>query len=551
MTPRAFRRFTSYCLPVLRNSIPTSTVSCSITLGKPVTLAAFCAGILLLSACGGGGGGGTGNAFGNASSQASNGWQLGVFKPASDFKNKCALPRTGVSPITGSAYPDIQGTSLDEKNWLRSWSNETYLWYNEIADINPNNSSTPVDYFANLKTMALTANGTLKDKYHYTTPTAEDEARYVAGQEFGYGLGVFGYAWSAPRDVRIAYTEPGSPAALAGVKRGSKILKMDGVDFVNDGTQAGVDILNEALFPSAVNQMHSMEVQEPGSDTTKVFNLQSAAVTTSPVLLSKIIATANGNVGYLLFNSHIQTAEAQMADAINNFKANGVQDLVLDLRYNGGGQLDIAAEVGYMIAGTKAESKDFYKFHFNNKSPSYAPIPFVSVGNYGVTANTKLPSLELNRVFVLSSAQTCSASEAIINGLRGIDVEVVLLGGQTCGKPYGFLPEDNCGTTYSTINFSGTNAKNFGDYSDGFIPTGADNGADRVKGCDISDDFTRALGDPAEQQLAAALSYRTTGSCPTVLAQSSSLVRKKLAADVAPGLALSPHYLQDAVIFSK
>jgi carboxyl-terminal processing protease len=110
---------------------------------------------------------------------------------------------------------------------------------------------------------------------------------------------------------------------------------------------------------------------------------------------------------------------------------------------------------------------------------------------------------------VLTSASTCSASEAVINGLRGVDVEVNLIGGQTCGKPYGFTPVDNCGTTYFSIEFRGVNAKGFGDFTDGFAPT-----------CAVPDDLAHALGDPAENQLAAALSYRTTGVCPATPAGS-------------------------------
>jgi hypothetical protein len=114
-----------------------------------------------------------------------------------------------------------------------------------------------------------------------------------------------------------------------------------------------------------------------------------------------------------------------------------------------------------------------------------------------------LPYLGLQRVTVLTTAGTCSASEALINGLRGIDIEVNVIGGQTCGKPYGFTPVANCGTTYFSIEFKGVNAKDFGDYSDGFAPT-----------CTVADDLNHALGDPAENVLAAALAYRATNACP-------------------------------------
>jgi len=108
-------------------------------------------------------------------------------------------------------------------------------------------------------------------------------------------------------------------------------------------------------------------------------------------------------------------------------------------------------------------------------------------------------------VTVLTTADTCSASEAVINGLRGIDVEVNIIGGGTCGKPYGFTPQDNCGTTYFSIEFQGVNAKGFGDFADGFTPT-----------CSVKDDLSHAIGDTSENMLAAALNYRNTKTCSPV-----------------------------------
>jgi carboxyl-terminal processing protease len=123
--------------------------------------------------------------------------------------------------------------------------------------------------------------------------------------------------------------------------------------------------------------------------------------------------------------------------------------------------------------------------------------------------------LNLPRVFVLTGSGTCSASESIINALRGIGVAVIQIGSTTCGKPYGFFPEDNCGTTYFSIQFKGVNAIGFGDYSDGFSPSNSAAAAGTpVPGCSVADDFAHALGDPAEARLAAALGYRTSSSCP-------------------------------------
>jgi hypothetical protein len=107
---------------------------------------------------------------------------------------------------------------------------------------------------------------------------------------------------------------------------------------------------------------------------------------------------------------------------------------------------------------------------------------------------------------VLTGGSTCSASEAIINSLQGVNVQVIQIGSTTCGKPYGFYPADNCAVTYFSIQFQGVNAKNFGDYPDGFTPqnTVATEGV-LVPGCSVADDFTHTLGDPAEGRLGAEL----------------------------------------------
>lgn len=111
-------------------------------------------------------------------------------------------------------------------------------------------------------------------------------------------------------------------------------------------------------------------------------------------------------------------------------------------------------------------------------------------------------------MFVLTGAGTCSASESVMNRLAGIDVQVIQIGETTCGKPYGFVPQDNCGTTFFAIQFQGVNNKGFGDYADGFAPGGV------FKGCTARDDFAHGLGDPAEGLIAAALQYRANSTCP-------------------------------------
>jgi hypothetical protein len=199
-----------------------------------------------------------------------------------------------------------------------------------------------------------------------------------------------------------------------------------------------------------------------------------------------------------------------------------------------------------MIAGTnRTAGKSFSKLRFNQGAGSLNPVtggannptPFYAQTlGFTLTSGTDLPALNLSRVFILSTADTCSASEAVINGLRGIDLEVNLIGSKTCGKPYGFYPQDNCGETYYTIQFQTTNDKSFGDYADGFLPNNSSTQFGvRMPGCEVADDLTRELGDPNEALLAAALQFRVNGTCPV---QPSSEVASKMVRQNVSGLPL-------------
>ena len=474
---------------------------------------------------------------------SASGWVRGVFEEASLFRNSCAVPRTGTDPSTGSAYVDRQGTTRDENNWLRSWSDHTYLWYAEIRDTDPDCCDTPT-YFGLMKTMETTPSGAEKDRFHFSMDTEEWNELSQSGVSAGYGARFAVLASRPPRDIRVAYTQPNSPATHpdAAFLRGTKILAIDGVDAVHAPSRAEVDVLNAGLFPSELGEDHEFTVLDPGSSLERTVTLRSASITSDPVQHVRTIETDAGTVGYLLFLDHIATAEKRLADSIAELAEAEIEDLVLDIRYNGGGYTVIANQLAYMIAGASAaQGRVFSELRFNDKHTAFNPVTgavlrptlFRTTGaGLSVSQGEPLPTLDLDRVFVLTGPGTCSASEAIINGLRGIDIEVILIGETTCGKPHGFYPTDNCGTTYFTVQFELVNGTGFGDYAGGFTPDNAPSpDGVPVAGCAVGDDFDRAFGDTREARLDAALTYRSDASCPeppaaagnTVLATADSL----------------------------
>ncbi len=493
---------------------------------------------LLAAACSQGGGGSnpvvppTGGGSGGTSPV----WTQGTFVASSQFEQRCENPRSGVD-IEGTPFPDVQGSLAHELFWLRSWTNETYLWNDEVVDRNPNTFSDRLAYFAVLKTDEITASGKEKDDFHFSEPTEDFlEARNSAPRS-GYGVRYIAIRTAPPRDFRIGYTEAGSPAeALSGglpsFQRGARILEVDGVDLVNAGSSAAVNALNAGLFPATAGETHTFLVRETDG-TERTVSVTSADVTQDPVRLTSVINTPTGDVGYILFNTFSPfSSEEAIVDAISAMDTAGVSDLVLDLRYNGGGLLAIAAQLSYMVAGdTPTVGRVFENLQFNADAGGVNPVtgssnnavPFYSTGlGFSVTNGVPLDTLDLPRVFILTTGDTCSASEAVVNGLRGIGIEVILIGERTCGKPFGFYPTDNCGETYYTIQFQGVNDAGFGDYADGFVPTNstAPFGV-RTPGCSVEDDLTTPLGDPTEGLLAAALQFREDGSCPPPASSSS------------------------------
>ena len=449
-----------------------------------------------------------------------------MFLPAPTFAAQCRNPRTGNDPSNNRPYPDIQGRTVDENNWLRSWSNDTYLWYDEIEDRDPGLYDDPLEYFDLLRTMEVTPSGSPKDELHYTYDTAQWNALSQTGASAGYGATWSIIAGTPPREAFVAYTDPNTPASDAGIGRGARIVSIDGIDFLKANDQTSVELFNDALYPDSAGETHLFEFRDAGSETTRVVELTSEILTATPVQhVSTVTSPAGATVGYMLFNDHLRNAEAGLIDAFRTFNdvPGGVEDLIIDMRYNSGGYLYIASQLGYMIAGEAATAgRVFERLLFNDKHPEtnpvtgapLRPIPFYSETE-AAPSGLPLPTLDLPRVILLTGPNTCSASESLINGLRGIDIEVILIGEPTCGKPFGFYPKDNCGTTYFTIQFRDVNAKGFGEYSDGFVPTeGAIGDGFTLPGCRAADDFSHPLGDPAEGRLATALGYRDSSVCP-------------------------------------
>ena len=329
----------------------------------------------------------------------------------------------------------------------------------------------------------------------------------------GYGA-VFKF--DTANKLRIGYVDATGPLALQGVARGAEITTIQGTAV----SALSTTTLNGFLFPSSVGVSLSLTVVDAGQTVARAITISSASVVEDPAPIAQVLTSdannpASSKIGYLLFNDHIATAETELINDFASFRDAGVTDLVLDLRYNGGGYLYIASELAYMIGGSQiTPNATFEKLVFNDKHPekTNAASNNVRFPTASLTGQS-LPTLNLPRVLVITAPGTCSASESVINALTPF-VQVIRIGGTTCGKPYGFIQTNNCSKAYFAIQFQGVNNVGFGDYTTGFTPT-----------CVVADDFSHALGDRNEGRLAATLAYGRTGVCPAAVASTQESVQ--------------------------
>ncbi len=378
---------------------------------------------------------------------------------------------------------------VPRKTALRDYFNDQYFWYRLSPRPDPAGTTSLPDYFN-----ALLYTGTdptfPADRWSYTTPTASYQQFFGDGRTLGYGVSVAGVEVTNRPDLPlyVRHVEPSSPAAAAGVVRGDRILTLNG------RTAADAIAANDfsALTPAKAGDTLVLGLADAAG--TRQVSIQAAVYDLVPVTNARVVTSPLGRkVGYMAVKDMISQALQPAADAIAGFAAQGVTEMVLDLRYNGGGLVTVGRDLASMLVGSRAAGQTYASLLFNDKHAS---------SNSRYTFTNPGGSLGLQRVVVLAGERTCSASEQVIAGLRGV-VDVVLVGRTSCGKPVGFVPhDDQCGNTNSVVNFESVNARNEGRYFDGLRPD-----------CAATEDWSKPLGAVDEPFLAVALGKLDGKSC--------------------------------------
>ena len=395
----------------------------------------------------------------------------------------------GDVPAAPIAAPPANVTcSVDaQKDWLRSYMQDSYLWAGVSPNPAPQGYATVSSYFDALRFPG--AGVVPADRWSYISDAASYTQFFTEGRTLGYGVSVNGLEQRLPLKVR--YVEAQSPAAAvaAGVVRGDEIVS------INGRLAADLVLANDFTALSPTKEGDTVVLVIRNASGTRSLTLTAATYALTPVPISRVITLPNGNkVGYLVLKDFITQAEVPLAQAFSDFRTAGATDVILDLRYNGGGRISTANVLASLVAGSTQNGNVFTRLIFNGKQAAQ-----------NTTYSLSTQAAGFARAVVITGMRTCSASELIVNGLKPHLREVVTVGATTCGKPFGFVPVTSCASTFNVVNFEAVNALGAGQYYDGIAAN-----------CPATDDFTGQLGDPAEALTTVANSYLQNGVCPAI-----------------------------------
>jgi len=381
-----------------------------------------------------------------------------------------------------SASPSPRSCSVAGINtWVYESMQDYYLFYSQVpSSVNTGIYDTPEQLIRDLRVQPF-------DSFSYVTEETSYTAFFNEGETFGYG---WNFSRNSSGALLFALIDPGSPLDFAGVQRGETLVAINGID-TDEFTQQTQEQINDILGTGEQSRTLTLRVADSNQQERQV-SVTKATYTLQTVLDTDILQANGTSVGYLHLSKFLATSSEELAQAFSTLASDGVSELVLDLRFNSGGRISVANELASRIAGIGHDGDVFTTFAFNDKYSAY---------NTSLLFETMADSLELNRVFVLQSEVTCSASELVVNSLRPF-MEVITIGQTSCGKPYATSPSYGCGKVANALEIELLNAAGAGGYYDGIA-------AD----CPVPEDVSKPLGDQTEPLLSAALDYIATGSC--------------------------------------
>jgi len=362
--------------------------------------------------------------------------------------------------------------------------NKWYYWYNLMPQVVKENYSDPYKLMDAMTYKPI-------DKWS-RVETYEEYLDWRNGKFVGHGFRI-GVDESSKARIVMLYQQ--SSLYKSGVRRGWIVKKINGTEIapvlISNNTEEYTRIVGESI--AGITNIFLFEKPD-GSEVT--ISSTKSSFEYSAVLHYDTLNLTSGLAGHLVFESFLPNTltKNDLEKAFAFFKTNNVKDLILDLRYNPGGSLTLAQDIGSYLTGNSyvPTNEVFAKIMHNDKqSGEDGSFPFIS----------KLNAINLTRLVVITTENTASASEVVMNGLKPF-MPVVSIGGRTSGKPmgmYGWIVGDKY--VFWPISFKVANKNSDGDYYDGISP---DQSAD--------DDITHDFKNREELCLKEAIGYLQTGS---------------------------------------
>jgi len=454
----------------------------------------------LLSGCGGGGGGGSGSS--------------GSVTP------------TPSPTSTATPTPTTSCTLASRQKWVLAQLQEWYLFPDLLdSSVNPASYNNLDDY---VDALVAPARAQSKDRYFtYVTSIKEENAYYSQGSTAGLGVRL-GYD-STARRLYVLEGYEGSPGLAAGLDRGTEITAI-GTSSSNLQTvsslaaNGGSDAVGNALGPSTAGTTLALQIRQPNGAVSTV-TVAKQTYTLPPVSSrygAKVITDNGRKVGYVNLRTFVDTADPALRSAFDNFRAQGITEIIVDLRYNGGGLISIAELFSNLLNAQRAgQVLDYTTFRASKSSQNET------------TTFTSLPqAVATTKVAFIGTGNTASASELVINAQKPyLGDNAALIGSNTYGKPVGQIALDQaaCDDRLRAIAFRTENSNHEGDYYTGLA-------ARMNRTCQADDDIFHPLGDPQESSIKTALDFLDGRSCTPiqttgVAAQSATGKRLPLATE--------------------
>ena len=399
----------------------------------------------------------------------------------------------------------ISCSTEDYNQYVYDSMKSCYYWYDEADPFNQIDPKDTIAYPTPQSLIDVLKFSSL-DRFSGVGSSAIQNQFYGEGVFLGVGLRLL--TDETTGDVNIAYTFVNSDAYTQGILRGERIVEINGVpaNYLSD------EAWSDAWGPREVGNEVSLLI-EAADLSQRLVTVSKSLITINSTQNSQIINNGASKVAYLHFTNFLgSTAINDLNTAFANFVNNNVTELIVDLRYNGGGRVPTANHLGSLIGGNKTSSSLFSRLIYNNNPQGFNG--YTESSFFSTPAN----ALNLSRVFFIISGSSCSASELLINSLiPNPEIDVIVVGSASCGKPVGSVPQSHCGNSLSVINFEIRNSANQGQYYAG-ISSGY---SGLTAFCEATDDISSALGDSDEASISAALSYINNSQCGTATAKSA------------------------------